>query len=217
MFNQSAPSLVDLRDVLEHFDDYLELKGKLQHPPGTRARDRKPEGAIDRWAGQRRRRAPPGNFAFWAVRQADDDLLVGAGELELRMIKRSKRQARWSPRSSSTPRIEDLVPRSEPAPRSCPGGPTPTPPGRSGDRPSPARPASRGAAGYVGRGPRWGRSGPEGDSDAPLGRAPQRGEPHPPKTLGIERSSGVAARRVADRLRGGPDASGGARRDAAGS
>jgi hypothetical protein len=84
-FEASLPSLVDLRDVLEHFDDYLELKGKPQHPPGTLVRERKPDAAIDRWAGQLKRRAASGNFGFWATRQPNDDLLVGAGELELRV------------------------------------------------------------------------------------------------------------------------------------
>ncbi len=84
-FKASVPSLVDLRDVLEHFDDYLEMKGNLQHPPGTPKGQRKSDAAIDRWAGKRRRRAPPGSFSFWAARQNDDDLLVGAGELELRV------------------------------------------------------------------------------------------------------------------------------------
>lgn len=83
-FKEAVPELVDLRDVLEHFDDYLEMKGKLQHPPGTPAMKRKPEAAIDRWDGKRKRRAPPGSFGFWAVRQ-DGDLLIGAGELELRV------------------------------------------------------------------------------------------------------------------------------------
>jgi hypothetical protein len=43
------------------------------------------------------------------------------------------------------PHAQDLVPRRETARRSCPAGPTPTPPGRSADRPSPVRQASRGA------------------------------------------------------------------------
>lgn len=84
-FKEAVPELVDLRDVLEHFDDYLEMKGKLQHPPGTPASKRKPDAAIDPWEGKRKRRAPPGSFGFWAAREADDDLLVGAGELELRV------------------------------------------------------------------------------------------------------------------------------------
>jgi hypothetical protein len=84
-FNAAVPNLVDLRDVLEHSDAYLEMKGNLQHAPGTRERKRKPESAIDPWEGKRPRRAPPGSFGFWAARQTDDDLLVGAGELELRV------------------------------------------------------------------------------------------------------------------------------------
>jgi hypothetical protein len=84
-FEESLPSLVDLRDVLEHFDDYLEMKGNLQHP-GTPRRKRKPDAAIDPWEDKKRkRRAPPGSFGFWAARKNDDDLLVGAGELELRI------------------------------------------------------------------------------------------------------------------------------------
>jgi hypothetical protein len=43
------------------------------------------DSAIDPWEGKRKRRAPPGSFGFWAARLADDDLLVGAGELELRV------------------------------------------------------------------------------------------------------------------------------------
>jgi hypothetical protein len=84
-FNESVPSLRNLRNVLEHFDAYLEMKGDLQHPAGTRARKRKPDSAIDPWEGKRKRHAPPGSFGFWAARLADDDLLVGAGELELRV------------------------------------------------------------------------------------------------------------------------------------
>jgi hypothetical protein len=81
----SVPTLVDLRDVLEHFDDYLEMKGKLQHPE-TPMRKRRPDASIDPWESKKRkRRAPPGSFGFWTARQADDDLLVGAGELELRV------------------------------------------------------------------------------------------------------------------------------------
>jgi hypothetical protein len=77
--------LVDLRDVLEHFDAHLEMKGKLQHLPGTPEWKRKPDAAVDPWEGKRHRRAPPGSFGFCAARQADDDLLVGTGELELRV------------------------------------------------------------------------------------------------------------------------------------
>ncbi len=83
--NAAVPTLVDLRDVLEHFDDYLEMKGNLQHPR-TPPRKRKPDAAIDPWEERKRKcRAPPGSFGFWAARQADDDLLIGAGELELRV------------------------------------------------------------------------------------------------------------------------------------
>jgi hypothetical protein len=84
-FNAAIPRLVDLRDVLEHFDDYLEMKGKLQHPPGTAKGKRKPAKAIDPWVSKRRRRAAPGSFGFWAARQTNGDLLVGAGEIELRV------------------------------------------------------------------------------------------------------------------------------------
>jgi hypothetical protein len=84
-FNAAVPRLVDLRDVLEHFDDYLEMKGKLQHPPGTAKGKRKPAKAIDPWVSKRRRRAAPGSFGFWAARQTNGDLLVGAGEIELRV------------------------------------------------------------------------------------------------------------------------------------
>jgi hypothetical protein len=83
-FEASLPSLVAMRDVLEHFDDYLEMKGKLQHPE-TPWGKRKPDAAIDPWEEKRKRRAPPGSFGSWAARQPDDDLLVGAGEFELRV------------------------------------------------------------------------------------------------------------------------------------
>jgi hypothetical protein len=84
-FNAAVPRLVDFRDVLEHFDDYLEMKGKLQHPPQTPKGKRTPNAAMDPWMSKRRRRAAPGSFGFWAARQANDDLLVGAGEIELRV------------------------------------------------------------------------------------------------------------------------------------
>jgi hypothetical protein len=94
-FNESIPTLVNLRDVLEHFDAYLEMKGKLQHPAGTPLSRRKPGSAIDPWEHKRKRRAPPGGFGFWAARQANDDLLVGAGEIELRGMWRFERPETW--------------------------------------------------------------------------------------------------------------------------
>jgi hypothetical protein len=89
------------------------------------------------------------------------------------------------------------VPTRETAPRSCAGGPTPTPPGRI------RRSAISCPSGLVelpddvGADLGWVRSRPEGDPDAPLVRARLRREPHPPKTPGRERISGPAARRAA--------------------
>jgi hypothetical protein len=89
---------------------------------------------------------------------------------------------------------QDLVPRRETAPRSCPGGPH-----------SHSSRKIRRSAISCPSGLSWscrmtsawtslGRSGPEGDPDATLVRARQRGEPHPPKTPGRERISGLALR-----------------------
>src|SRR5437870_230926 len=66
-FDAAIPNAINLRDVLDHSDDYLLGIGKLQHP-NTKPRDRRPENALDPWAGKRPRRTPPGHFGFSAGR-----------------------------------------------------------------------------------------------------------------------------------------------------
>ena len=89
------------------------------------------------------------------------------------------------------------LPRRETAPRSCPRGPTP--PGRLGDRPAPARRPLVDLPDDVGA-DLAGRSGPEGDPDARLVRARQRATRILPRTRGRERISGLATRRARDFL-----------------
>lgn len=40
-FDQALPAVIDMRDVLEHFDEYMTGSGKLQHPAGTSLTERR--------------------------------------------------------------------------------------------------------------------------------------------------------------------------------
>jgi hypothetical protein len=42
-FNAAAPEVKTMRDILSHYDEYLEGRGRLQWPESTPAKDRKPQ------------------------------------------------------------------------------------------------------------------------------------------------------------------------------